>query len=50
MVLSQSRKWNKEKIQNALKTLEVEIDLKTKNMTNKDDQKLDSKLYASLPK
>ena len=37
MVLSQSRKWNKEKIQNALKkTLEVEIDLKTKNMTNKD--------------
>ena len=37
MILSQSRKWNKEKIQNALKkTLEVEIDLKTKNMTNKD--------------
>ena len=37
MIISQSRKWNKEKIQNALKkTLEVEIDLKTKNMTNKD--------------
>ena len=37
MILSQSRKWNKEKIQNALKkTLEIEIDLKTKNIRNKD--------------
>ena len=37
MILSQSRRWNKEKIQNALKkTLDVEIDLKTKNITNKD--------------